>query len=572
LSLPERIGRYRILGFLASGGMAEILLAKLIGPGGFERAVVVKRVLPHLARQSEFRDMFLDEARIVARIRHPNVVDVSELGQEGRELFMVMEYLAGESVGGLMRRLGQRRERLDPAMAVLIAAEAAAGLHAAHELRAEDGTPLGVVHRDVSPQNIFLTYDGAVKVLDFGIAKFEDRSVETHTGQLKGKFAYMSPEQCRADGLDRRSDVFSLGILLWELLTGARLFQRPNELLVWKAIVEEPAPPASERLLEQGGPALPAALERVLQRALDRDRAQRHASAAELRRELVAVARELDPEGTAAERLAALMHEVFPDRIQQKEEILRRVRAGDVITSVPSAEVDIDVEVTRTESASASKAAPTGHARAMPLDTDPNASAPIPAPSPGARSARTLAFASLLVVAILVGAWLGLEGRGEGREATAAEARTAAPAPLAPLAQGGAGAQGGGAQGGGAPTTPDVRRSVVRVQVETTPPGASVIIAGVPRGVTPLSVELPRGEEAVELSIALEGHRSHVERMVPDVDQRVRFTLDRDEAERSRPRGGRPRAGAPRGGTSGEGTTGAGEGTGSRPGEFFRFD
>ncbi len=335
-SEPTQLGRYRILGFLASGGMAEILLAKLLGPGGFQRAVVLKRVLPHLARQTEFREMFLDEARIVARIQHPNVIHVSELGQDGRELFMVMEYLAGESVGGLMRRVTSRGGHLDPVIAAYIIAEAAAGLHAAHELVDEDGAPLNVVHRDVSPQNIFLTYEGNVKLLDFGIAKFMDRSVETHTGQVKGKFAYMSPEQCCAERLDRRSDVFSLGILLWELLSGARLFQRANELLVWKGIVEDDIPTPTECLVEGAAP-VPAALEAAAMRALSRNKDERYASANELRKDLVTALRELDPEHRGKDNLAPLMKDLFPDRIAQKEEMLRRVRAGDVITSVPSA-------------------------------------------------------------------------------------------------------------------------------------------------------------------------------------------------------------------------------------------
>ncbi|UJR86764.1 serine/threonine protein kinase [Sandaracinus amylolyticus] len=559
MSLPERIGRYRILGFLASGGMAEILLAKLIGPGGFERAVVVKRVLPHLARQSEFRDMFLDEARIVARIRHPNVVDVSELGQEGRELFMVMEYLAGESVGGLMRRIAARDSRLDPALAAYVIADAAAGLHAAHELRSEDSVPLGVVHRDVSPQNVFLTYDGAVKVLDFGIAKFMDRSVETHTGQVKGKFAYMSPEQCCAEKLDARSDVFSLGILLWELLTGSRLFQRPNELLVWKAIVEDAVPSASSRLVELGAPPLAPALERIVAKALSRDKNVRYATADALRRDLLAFARTLDPEQRGREQLAALMRDVFPDRIQQKEEMLRRVRAGDVITSVPSAEVDIDVVVDVDDTDAEVKAPGAVSARILPtIDTDPSANAPVETGvtrGQGGPSWRTIAFASMLLVAVAVGAVLGL-GWDRDPPATAPQHASApiaaAPPPGTPSVT----------------TTPTVETArTVRVQVETVPPGATVSVAGQARGTAPLALELERGDAPVEIAIHLEGHRDHAESIVPDVDQRVRLTLERAETERVRPRGGvRARGGAAR-------PTGAQQQPQPQQGgDFFRFD
>src|SRR5262245_61887209 len=216
-TVSERIGRYEVVGELAIGGMATILLGRLVGPRGFEHPVVIKRILPHLAKMPEFVDMFVDEARIVAGIRHPNVVQVTELGCEGDELFLVMEYLEGESVGGLLRRIWTQDGEIDRALAVYIVAEACAGLHAAHELTDEAGKLRGLVHRDISPQNMFVTYSGAVKVLDFGIAQAADRLTRTEAGQVKGKFAYMSPEQCLSQPLDRRSDVFALGVVLYEL-------------------------------------------------------------------------------------------------------------------------------------------------------------------------------------------------------------------------------------------------------------------------------------------------------------------------------------------------------------------
>src|SRR4051794_11133466 len=195
-NVPRSLGRYEVVGFLASGGMAEVFLGRVRGPSGFERPVVLKRMLPHLIRQESFVNMFLDEARIVARVRHPNVVQVHELTREGGELFMVMEYLEGESLAGLSRRLMARGETLDPEIAAYVVAEACSGLHSAHELRGDDGKSVGVVHRDVSPQNLFVTFAGSVKILDFGIAKAQDRVTRTETGELKGKLDYMSPEQC----------------------------------------------------------------------------------------------------------------------------------------------------------------------------------------------------------------------------------------------------------------------------------------------------------------------------------------------------------------------------------------
>jgi eukaryotic-like serine/threonine-protein kinase len=226
--VPTSMGRYEIVATLASGGMAEILLARLDGAEGFQRPVVVKRILPQLARTRSYRDMFVDEARIVAGIRHPNVVQVHELGQQDDELFLVMEYLDGESLGSLMRRLWSRGRRMDRDVAAWVVAEACAGLHAAHELTDEDGLPRNLVHRDVSPHNVFLGYQGGVKVLDFGIAQASERITKTETGQVKGKFEYMSPEQIQSRPLDRRADVFALGVLLYELTTARRLFKRPS--------------------------------------------------------------------------------------------------------------------------------------------------------------------------------------------------------------------------------------------------------------------------------------------------------------------------------------------------------
>ena len=175
----ETIGRYEVVGRLAVGGMAEILLGRLRGPSGFERAVVIKRILAHLAEQPAFVDMFLDEARLAARIQHRNVVQVHELGQDGKNLFLTMEYLEGENAAGMVRRSLVLEKDIGAAMCAFIVAEACAGLHAAHELKDPEGRPLALVHRDISPQNIFVTYGGGVRVLDFGIAKAADRTAHT---------------------------------------------------------------------------------------------------------------------------------------------------------------------------------------------------------------------------------------------------------------------------------------------------------------------------------------------------------------------------------------------------------
>lgn len=327
VALPDRIGRFEVLGYLAAGGMAELYLCRLSGPAGFSRPVVVKRILPHLARDEEFRDMFLDEARIMARVRHPNVVSVLELGEDDGELFFALEYLEGESLATLMKTLAKAGEGLDTRFAGRILIDLLDGLHAVHELRDEEGNLLDVVHRDISPQNVFITYDGQVKLLDFGVASYRGRSHLTTTGQIKGKFAYMAPEQCRALPVDRRSDVFAVGVVAWELLSGRRLYKRENELLTWKAIVEEEAPPLP------GAPHLAP----IVAKALAREPVDRHASAAELRLALS----EAEP-GVDRLELAALMARAFSDRAEEKRGLLSSVRAGRPVLSIPPPELPSD--------------------------------------------------------------------------------------------------------------------------------------------------------------------------------------------------------------------------------------
>lgn len=338
-NLPKQLGRYEIVGLLATGGMAEVFLARLMGPSGFERVVVLKRIFPHLAREADLVNMFLDEGRIAARINHPNVVQVSDLGRDGEELFLTMEFIEGESLGGLMRRHWSLGKPIGHELAAYIVSEACAGLHAAHELKTDDGADAHVIHRDVSPQNIMLSYGGHVKVVDFGIAKAADRVTKTQTGELKGKVEYMSPEQARSETLDRRSDIFSLGILLFELVAGKRLFRRAGELASLRAVSEDPIP-----LLRSVDPQVPAALETIAARALSRSRAERYATADEMRRDLVQYLRSTPNMGAHGEVLAARMRELFADRLEHKSDLLRSVRTGTGSREIPAAEVDLTVE------------------------------------------------------------------------------------------------------------------------------------------------------------------------------------------------------------------------------------
>ena len=245
--LGKRLGKYEILALLALGGTAEIYLARIGGAAGFEKYVVVKCLHDHLADDQEFVKMFLDEARLAAHLDHSNIVQTMELGEHENRYYMVMEFLAGLSLAMIVRRAGERLPggRLPVPLSLNIMAQASAGLHYAHE-RQVNGKSLHIVHRDISPQNLVISFEGVVKVVDFGIAKAEMRETKTRSGTIKGKFAYMSPEQCVATNVDRRTDVFALGVILWELLTGKRLFKKNSPYETYQAVIDCNVPPPSK--------------------------------------------------------------------------------------------------------------------------------------------------------------------------------------------------------------------------------------------------------------------------------------------------------------------------------------
>ena len=225
------IDRYRVVDEIGVGGMASVHLARMDGLGGFQRWAAIKKIHPHLIEDESFVLMFLDEARVAARISHPNVAMVFDVGKDHDTYWIAMEYLHGEPLREIMRRSEELGQPIPPEIACKVVADAAEGLHAAHELLGKSGEKLGLVHRDVTPHNIFVTYDGVSKVLDFGIAKFSSRLANaTQAATLKGKLAYMSPEQVQGEQVDRRTDIFALGVVLWELTTGQRLFRMDNDL------------------------------------------------------------------------------------------------------------------------------------------------------------------------------------------------------------------------------------------------------------------------------------------------------------------------------------------------------
>jgi serine/threonine protein kinase len=306
LSPGTKLGRYELRRMLAVGGMAELHLARATGIEGFQKLVVLKRILPHLADDPEFVRLFLDEARLAATLHHPNVVEVFDIGSHEGSYFFTMEYVRGQDLGSVITAARKRGEGLLLENALAIVIGVAEGLHHAHEMRDAAGQPLGVVHRDVSPSNVMLTYAGAVKLCDFGIAKAVARQARTD-GNIKGKVSYLSPEQCRGEALDRRSDVFALGVVLYELTVGKRLFRGPTELDIMKQITERPIAAPTSLSAEY-----PLALEEIVMRALERDPAKRYATAQELQLALEEFARD-ERLLISSTLLATWMTELFPE-------------------------------------------------------------------------------------------------------------------------------------------------------------------------------------------------------------------------------------------------------------------
>jgi serine/threonine-protein kinase len=319
-SLPFRLGRYELRALVAEGGMATVYVARRLDGGEQVGAgaptdngiVAIKMIREEFAKNREFRTMFLDEAKIVSRLRHPNIVRYHELGDEGGNVFLAMELLLGQSLWSVWDACRSRRVRLRYDMVAWIGARVAEGLHYAHTLRDEQGHRLDIVHRDVNATNVFVTYDGEVKIIDFGLAKAANRASKTAAGIIKGKVAYMSPEQAVGAPVDARTDVFALGTTLWELSCDRRLFKHADEMETLKRVHAAHVPDPT-RLVA----GYPPALWRVLQRALARDKEDRYPNAAELGRELDACAR-VEARAVDAAGVAEVMRELFAeDRSRQ---------------------------------------------------------------------------------------------------------------------------------------------------------------------------------------------------------------------------------------------------------------
>jgi tRNA A-37 threonylcarbamoyl transferase component Bud32 len=327
LGADEAVGKYQIVLPLGQGGTADVYLAVADGPSGFTKLVVVKVLRKSLASDADFRLMFLSEARLAARLHHPNIVQTNEVIEVDGAPVLVMEYLDGQPLSQVIVR--GKQGGLTLAMQLRVLADALAGLHAAHELADFDGTPLGVVHRDVSPHNLFVTVQGEAKVLDFGIAKLERSLVETEVGTVKGKLRYMAPEQIAGDKLDRRADVYAAGVILWEALTGERMWKASSEPEIRARVLAADLP-------EVVRPEVPPTLARICRRALSRLPADRHATARALADELEGAMAELRLEASHRE-IGETVARLFADvRAATKRTIETKLGRASMAAGLPA--------------------------------------------------------------------------------------------------------------------------------------------------------------------------------------------------------------------------------------------
>jgi tRNA A-37 threonylcarbamoyl transferase component Bud32 len=327
---PAEFGRYYLVDKIAVGGMAEVFKAKSYSERGFEKLLVIKRILDHLSDNDEFVEMFIDEAKISVELQHANIVQIYDFGKAGDNYYIAMECVEGKDVKSMLRKLARRRKLMPQEFAAYFAAEACRGLDYAHKRTDLDGKPLNIVHRDISPSNLIVSYTGDVKVADFGIAKAENAAYNTKDGVLKGKFEYMSPEQASGKAVDHRSDVFAVGIILHEMLTGRRLFKTDSDVATLEKIkkVDIPTP-------REVNPTIPAALDALVMKALAREPSDRYADARALQAALVEYIYPTTPDAVR-ERVHSFMGELFAEEIaKERERLAEGSRVAEALRARP---------------------------------------------------------------------------------------------------------------------------------------------------------------------------------------------------------------------------------------------
>ncbi len=409
------VGRYEMLKQVATGGMATVHLGRALGVGGFERLVAIKLMHPHISAEPEFVTMFLDEARLAARIRHPNVVPTLDVQESPDGLFLVMEYIEGPSLHQLIRSTGGKPGAVPLPVALRLMIDTLSGLHDAHELCDDEGAPLSLVHRDVSPANILIGTDGVARITDFGVARAEARLSSTRGGQLKGKIPYMPPEQLMSEQIDRRCDVYAAGAVMWELLVGKRLFSAESDGALLQKILA--GPEASPRQIDR---TTPESVDRVCMRALSKDQTSRFASAAEFAEALEHAAQEAGVTIATARVVASFVEQSGAFKKMLPKELAALKKGGiDVPAGPPSTPSGSSAPTSSPSGAGAPheppKSTPTApsqitvHGSAMSARIEPT------------RQHRTGLWIGLAAaVAVALGALVALRGGGDAASSSAA--------------------------------------------------------------------------------------------------------------------------------------------------------
>ncbi|XXX76590.1 serine/threonine-protein kinase [Sorangium sp. So ce134] len=547
-SPPDRharsLGKYRFIATLGRGGMADVHLAVAVGPAGFSKLQVIKRLRSNIADEPEFRDMLLDEARLAARLNHRNVVQTNEVGIEDGEYFIAMEYLDGQPLSRVISRAREQERALPLPVRLWILSEVLAGLHYAHELVDYDGTPLNVVHRDVSPHNIFITYDGQVKIVDFGIALAAHRVVETQAGTLKGKVAYMAPEQAfsHSSQIDRRADIFSAGVILWEMLAGRRLWRGLTDPQIISRLMRDIPDVRSAR------PDVPIELARICAQALAHTRDRRYSTAADLRAELDRYA-ERAGEQVTAEQVGELVGELFAnERAEIRAIIDRQLKqlqehgpdAGGAelagrASRLPSLPVREPLDSSPSSDEGAITAsAPSAPARPLHRSNPPQATlhavvrtepAPAAPPEPAPRRSRLPLVASAAVIALIGAATLYLKVRDPGRQSArvaAPPAQSARPAQSAPPPPS---AEPSSPAAESRPPRAGTDAALLRASIKASPASAKILVDGVELPSNPFEGKLIKDGAAHRIEISAPGHIAQRRMLVFDRDIALDVTL-----------------------------------------------
>jgi serine/threonine-protein kinase len=332
-----RFGKYTLLNRIAVGGMAEVFLARQEGLEGFEKTICIKRIRPHLSSQPNFVQMFLNEAKLAAQLNHPNIVQIYDLGRVNDSYFIAMEYISGRDMSRIIPKAEKAGIPFPMIYALRIASNVCEGLYFAHTKGDAYGNPLNIVHRDITPENILVSFSGTVKIVDFGIAKANTQLEQTRAGEIKGKLSYMSPEQCMGHQLDARSDIFSFGSVIYEWVTGYKLFTGENEMAILKSIIDGKIYPPSYFKED-----VPEAVERILMKALDKDKTKRYQSAWEMQFDIdtYLASSEFTPSNI---HLSNFLKQIFGDEIEREKELLVKHKEESERRERPKGQVDEEV-------------------------------------------------------------------------------------------------------------------------------------------------------------------------------------------------------------------------------------